>query len=96
MSSKVNLSTSAAGRGAQSSSGGFFEHHGAWAPGVRLFRTLNFRAKALIISTVFLLPTALLAWNFLKEFLAKKQDYLNRGGVFIVPIPSPVVIDLTG
>ena len=79
MSSTVNLSMSAAGPGAHPSGGGFFEHHGAWAPGVRLFRTLNFRAKALIISAVLLIPTALLAWNFLSsraeaiEFSAKER-----------------------
>ena len=38
------------------SSGGFFSHHGPWAPGVRLFRTLQFRAKAAIVSAFFLLP----------------------------------------
>lgn len=35
----------------------------------------------------------LLAWNFLKEFLPKQRDYIKGGGVFIVPIPHPVVID---
>ena len=35
----------------------------------------------------------ILAWNFLKEFLPKKRDYLMAGGKFIVPIPTPVVID---
>jgi 2-polyprenyl-3-methyl-5-hydroxy-6-metoxy-1,4-benzoquinol methylase len=41
------------------------------------------------------LPDAylILAWNFLKEFLPKKKDYIMSGGKFIVPIPSPVVID---
>ncbi len=34
-----------------------------------------------------------LAWNFLKEFLVKKRDYIMGGGEFIVPIPTPVVID---
>ena len=43
--------------------GGFFAFHGIWAPGVRLFRSLNFAAKALIISVAFMLPTLLmLAW----------------------------------
>jgi methyl-accepting chemotaxis protein len=43
--------------------GGFFKHHGLWAPGVRLFRSLRFTAKALIISLAFMLPTvALVAW----------------------------------
>ena len=35
----------------------------------------------------------LLAWNFLKEFLPKKRDYIMAGGEFIVPIPTPVVIN---
>ena len=35
----------------------------------------------------------LLAWNFLKEFLPKKRDYIMGGGEFIVPIPTPVVIN---
>ena len=34
----------------------------------------------------------LLAWNFLKEFLPRKRDYIMKGGEFIVPIPTPVVI----
>jgi 2-polyprenyl-3-methyl-5-hydroxy-6-metoxy-1,4-benzoquinol methylase len=40
------------------------------------------------------LPDAylLLAWNFLKEFLPKKRDYIMNGGEFIVPIPTPVII----
>ena len=79
MSSTVNLSMSAARPGLQPAGTGFFEHHGAWAPGVRLFRALNFRAKALIISAVLLVPIALLAWNFLSakaeaiEFSAKER-----------------------
>lgn len=41
------------------------------------------------------LPDAylILAWNFLKEFLPKKKDYIMKGGKFIVPIPSPIIID---
>jgi 2-polyprenyl-3-methyl-5-hydroxy-6-metoxy-1,4-benzoquinol methylase len=34
-----------------------------------------------------------LPWNFLKEFLRKKKDYILNGGAFIVPIPKPVIID---
>ena len=42
---------------------GFFSHHGVWAPGVRLFRSLRFAAKASIISLALVLPVlALLAW----------------------------------
>jgi methyl-accepting chemotaxis protein len=66
-------------RHGSASAGGFFQHHGAWAPGVRLFRVLNFRAKALIISGVFMVPVVLLAWNFFQdkasaiEFSAKER-----------------------
>ena len=35
----------------------------------------------------------ILAWNFLSEFLPKKLDYIMAGGEFIVPIPTPVVIN---
>jgi 2-polyprenyl-3-methyl-5-hydroxy-6-metoxy-1,4-benzoquinol methylase len=35
----------------------------------------------------------ILAWNFLSEFLPKKRDYIMAGGEFIVPIPTPVVIN---
>ncbi len=42
----------------------FFRYHGLWAPGVRLFRSLGFRAKALIISAVFMLPIVVLAYNY--------------------------------
>ncbi len=67
-------------RPAGSSATGFFEHHGAWAPGVRLFRLLSFRSKAWIICAVLTLPVMLLAWNFLNdkgaaiEFSAKERD----------------------
>jgi len=45
------------------SSAGFFNFHGLWAPGVRLFRNLRFAAKAVIISLAFMLPMlALLGW----------------------------------
>jgi len=44
--------------------GGFFAHHGLWAPGVRLFRRLRFTTKAVIISLAFLLPLlGLLGWQ---------------------------------
>jgi methyl-accepting chemotaxis protein len=35
---------------------GFFAHHGLWAPGVRLFRALDFRTKAGIVSISLVLP----------------------------------------
>jgi hypothetical protein len=44
-------------------SSGFSDRHGLWAPGVRIFRSVRFRAKAIIISAVFMLPIAVLAWS---------------------------------
>jgi methyl-accepting chemotaxis protein len=43
---------------------GFFAHHGIWAPGVRLFRRLQFKAKAAIVSAVFMVPILVLGWSF--------------------------------
>lgn len=34
-----------------------------------------------------------LAWNFLPELLQKMEPYIKSGGVFIVPVPKPMVID---
>ncbi|WP_240668367.1 methyl-accepting chemotaxis protein [Piscinibacter defluvii] len=45
----------------------FFRHHGIWAPGVRLFRRLQFRAKALIIALVLLLPSVVLGWSYFHD-----------------------------
>ncbi len=46
---------------------GFFTYHGLWAPGVRLLRQLNFMAKSLLMSVVFLLPLlSIMGWQ-LKE-----------------------------
>ncbi|MCK6426727.1 MAG: methyl-accepting chemotaxis protein [Burkholderiaceae bacterium] len=60
----------------------FFRHHGVWAPGVRLHRRLDFRAKATLVALAFVLPTALLAmllfgraWQDLGE-LGRARDML--------------------
>ncbi|MFY9459181.1 MAG: hypothetical protein WAP57_05420, partial [Aquabacterium commune] len=42
----------------------FFRYHGIWAPGVRLFRRLGFQSKALVLTAVFLVPIALLSWEY--------------------------------
>jgi hypothetical protein len=59
---------------------------GKYIPGVRL-PILD--EKGIDLPDAYLL----LAWNFLKEFLPRNRDYIERGGKFIVPIPTPVVID---
>ncbi len=71
---------------------GFFAHHGPWSPGVRLFRSLNFRAKALIVSAIFMVPVVVLTWTFLKD----KADALafstkERTGVAYVREAIPLV-----
>jgi methyl-accepting chemotaxis protein len=48
-------------------SNGFFVHHGVWAPGVRLFRKLGFKAKAAIVTLCFVLPLAILAWELFNK-----------------------------
>jgi len=63
---------------ADAGSSGFFSHHGIWAPGVRLFRKLNFLAKALIITLAFGIPTGLLVIWLVKaqadEALQSRMD----------------------
>jgi methyl-accepting chemotaxis protein len=43
-------------QGRARSLGDYFKYHGIWAPGVRLFRAIGFKSKALIISLVTGLP----------------------------------------
>lgn len=63
---------------ARVSAGGFFTHHGIWAPGVRLFRNLRFASKAMVITLCFVVPlVGLLAWllNAMNnEALRSRQD----------------------
>lgn len=49
--------------------GGFFRHHGIWAPGVRTFRQMRFITKAHCISLAFMLPMlVLVAWLLKAEY----------------------------
>ena len=60
--SSVPLASGAQGRA--HGNAGFFSHHGIWAPGVRLFRSLHFATKALIISMAFVFPfLSMLVWQ---------------------------------
>jgi hypothetical protein len=34
----------------------------------------------------------LLAWNYLSGVIRREQDFITKGGRFIVPIPTPVLI----
>jgi methyl-accepting chemotaxis protein len=52
---------------------GFFQHHGIWAPGVRLFRRMSFSQKACSITAMFLVPIVVLTWSFLEV----EQTQLN-------------------
>lgn len=42
-------------------------YHGAWAPGARLFRRMQFRAKAAMVSVMFLVPIVALGWSFYND-----------------------------
>ncbi len=61
------------------SSKGFFSYHGAWTPGVRLFSRVRFKAKAAMVSLMFLVPVLALGWSFYNdkaasiEFSAKER-----------------------
>ena len=70
---------SSAGAASAGEGGDFFRYHGIWAPGVRLFRNVKFRTKALIISTAFMVPLATVGWNWFSaqsaaiDFSAKER-----------------------
>ena len=71
----------------------FFRHHGAWAPGVRLFRLLHFRAKALIIVAMMLVPVLVLGWSFFGD-KADAIEFTRKERVGVEY--SRVVVDLVG
>jgi SAM-dependent methyltransferase len=60
---------------------------GRWTPGARVPIV---PAEALLER----MPdyTVLLAWNFADEIMRQQDEYRRRGGQFIMPIPTPVVV----
>jgi SAM-dependent methyltransferase len=61
--------------------------HGKYMPGVH--QPIYDTAKLAEDAPDYLL---LLAWNFKDEIMRQQQDYADRGGQFIVPIPTPQVV----
>jgi len=73
----------------------FFRHHGLWAPGVRLFRSLGFPLKAVLISLGFLLPLGLL----LTAYVLQDQETIRfaqqeRRGVAMVRSIEPLMVEV--
>lgn len=56
---------------------GFFQFHGPWAPGVRLFRQLNFHTKAALVSIGFLVPLLMLLVAYLTH-VQESIDFTRR------------------
>ncbi len=62
--------------------GELFKHHGAWGPGVRLFRNMAFVSKAAVISAIFLAVVAQLAFIYLRSSsLAIETSELELQGI---------------
>ena len=58
--------------------GGFFSHHGFWAPGVRMFRSMRFTAKAVTITLTVVLPLlGLIVWLLHGQDVQELQDRQN-------------------
>ena len=73
----------------------FFQYHGAWAPGVRLFRSLRFGPKAALISLAFLLPLLLLAAAYWRNAQATLEvSRHERAGVALMQALEPWLIEV--
>ena len=74
---------------------GFFTHHGPWAPGVRLFRRLDFRSKALLVSAVFLVPIVLMLCAYLQSVQETLTTAaMERAGIELVVRLEPLQIEV--
>ncbi len=70
----------------------FFQYHGIWAVGVRLFRNLRFRSKAAWISAAFGLPLVVLAWSYYSSVAGVIQvAALERDGVAVLKALNPLL-----
>ena len=70
----------------------FFRYHGIWAFGVRLFRAMGFRGKALALTAVFLVPIALLSWQYFSDRAQTIQfTAQERRGVHVMREAVPVL-----
>src|SRR5471030_2329884 len=79
---------------AEPASGGFFAFHGPWAPGVRLFRKITFRSKALLVSACFFIQLALLVQAYLHNVQSSLAvTAQERVGVAMLQAIEPWVIE---
>ncbi|PZP29102.1 MAG: hypothetical protein DI603_17985 [Roseateles depolymerans] len=73
----------------------FFRFHGVWAPGVRLFRRINFATKASLVSVVFLVPLILLLVAYLKnvhETVVFAEE--EKAGIELLQAAEPWIIEV--
>jgi len=70
----------------------FFQYHGIWAIGVRLFRGLRFRSKAALISLAFSVPLLVLSWSYFAAIAASiGVTRMERDGVALLQALSPLI-----
>ena len=70
----------------------FFRYHGLWAPGIRLFRNLRFRSKALLISLVMLAPLVVVGSAYLSNIQEQVEfTTKERAGVVAMEQFVPVL-----
>ena len=89
------MNSPATGADAARASASFFAFHGPWAPGVRLFRRLNFPQKALLVSIGFLVPLAMLLIAYLQNVQANlDMSRQEHAGVEILRTLEPWMIEV--
>ena len=68
--------------------GSFFAYHGWLSPGVRLFRSISFPAKAAWISVMFVIPLAAMVW-FLWSAASEQIEFARserQGLTYVTPV----------